>query len=100
MAWHSALAISVLGLSVLGFGKLAPSAAGGPVAVLVAPWETGGMAFAATVDLPIIDIAWGGIWSPSIPQQTRRHLTVWDYWRLPHPEWLGAVPSSEKGEKV
>lgn len=60
MAWHSALAISVLGLSVLGFGKLAPSAAGGPVAVLVAPWETGGMAFAATVDLPIIDIAWGG----------------------------------------
>lgn len=60
MAWHSALAITALGLSVLGYDKLAPPASGGPVAVLVAPWQTGGMAFAAAANLPIIDIAWGG----------------------------------------
>lgn len=60
MAWHSAAAITVLGITALGLGKLEPPVSGGPVAVVVAPWEAGGMAFAASVDLPIIDIAWGG----------------------------------------
>lgn len=86
MAWHSALAISVLGLSVLGFGKLEPPEAGGPVAVLVAPWETGGMVFAANVDLPIINIAWGG------------HLVTFDASSKPQAlEGLGLITFAASG---
>jgi hypothetical protein len=60
MAWRTAILIAVGGLSLLAVEKMAPPANGGPVAVVVPPWRTGGMAFAGPVGLPVIDIAWRG----------------------------------------
>lgn len=60
MPWHTAALISIGGLSWLAVERLAPPAAGGPVAVLVPPWQAGGMTLAGQVGLPVIDIAWGG----------------------------------------
>ncbi len=48
----------------LGFGLLAAErgtgAVPGPVAAIVPPWQAGGMARAAALGLPIIDIRWNG----------------------------------------
>lgn len=59
-AWHTATAIALLGLGVLTVGRIQPPGAGGPVAVIVPPWQSGGLGFAAATGLPIIDIRWQG----------------------------------------
>jgi hypothetical protein len=51
--------ILALGLGLLLSGRLGVAGAG-PVAAIVPPWQTGGMARAAALGLPIIDIRWNG----------------------------------------
>lgn len=58
--WGTTVAIVVLGLGVLTAQHFSPPPAGVPTAVLVPPWRIGGMAFAAEVGLPVIDIRLGG----------------------------------------
>ena len=55
----SAVAVAGLGLLLLAAERLAPGGPG-PVAALVPPWQAGGMARAATLGLPVLDIRWGG----------------------------------------
>lgn len=54
------MAIVVLGFGLLTTKHFSPPPAGEPTAVLVPPWRAGGMAFAAEVGLPVIDIRFGG----------------------------------------
>ncbi len=51
--------ILALGLGLLLAGRFGAAGAG-PVAAVVPPWQTGGMARAAALGLPIIDIRWNG----------------------------------------
>ena len=58
--WHTALTIVVLGFGTLVAERVGTARPGGPVAALVPPWQAGGMARAASLGLPVIDIRWGG----------------------------------------
>jgi hypothetical protein len=55
----SAVAVAGLGLVLLAAERLAPGGPG-PMAALVPPWQTGGMARAAALGLPVLDIRWAG----------------------------------------
>jgi len=59
-ALHSTAAIAAIGFLTLGAGHVQRPLAGLPTAVLVPPWRPAGLAFAAEVGLPVIDIRWGG----------------------------------------
>ena len=58
--WGTTVAIVVLGFGLLASRHFTPPPADVPVAVLVPPWRSGGLAFAAEVGLPVIDIRLGG----------------------------------------
>lgn len=59
-SWGTTAGIVMLGFGMLMAQHFTPPPAGAPAAVLVPPWRTGGMAFAAEVGLPVIDIRLGG----------------------------------------
>ena len=52
--------IALMGFVLLAAGRLQPPDGPGPVGVLVLPWQTGGMAGAAALGLPVVDIRLGG----------------------------------------
>ena len=54
------VAIVVLGFGTLAVQRLGDARPGGPVAALVPPWQAGGMARAARLGLPVIDLRWNG----------------------------------------
>lgn len=55
----SALAVAGLGLVLLAAERLAPGGPG-PMVALVPPWQTGGMALAAGLGMPVLDMRWRG----------------------------------------
>jgi hypothetical protein len=56
---RTTITILMLGLGLALAGRFDPAGAG-PVAALVPPWQQGGMARAAALGLPVIDIRWNG----------------------------------------
>lgn len=55
----SGVILAVLGLTALAALRLVDGGAG-PVAALVPPWQAGGLARAAALDMPLIDMRWAG----------------------------------------
>ncbi|MCA2013006.1 hypothetical protein [Pararhodobacter sp. CCB-MM2] len=55
----SAMGVAVLGLGLLAGKQLLP-VGDGPVAAVLPPWRDDGAARIAALNLPILDIRWGG----------------------------------------
>lgn len=58
--WLTVAAVLSLGIGGAAAGQFGLATGDRAVAVIVPPWRPSGMAFAAEVGLPALDIRWGG----------------------------------------
>lgn len=90
-AWQTALFISVIGFGALGAEQFRLPLQGRAVAVIVPPWQSGGLAFADAVGLPPLDIRWGGRLVIFPPTDDPLPLTRMGYFVMPADGMVGCV---------
>lgn len=90
-AWQTALAISVIGFGSLGAEHFRLPLQGRAVAVIVPPWQPGGLAFADAVGLPPLDIRWGGRLVVFAPSDDPLLLTRMGFFVMPADGMEGCV---------
>jgi hypothetical protein len=94
----SGIGVAVTGLCALALARLADPGSG-PVAALVPPWQEGGLARAAALDMAVIDIRWDGHLLVVDPGQTgRARLRGQGLWLLRAASaGLCAAPARQEG---
>ena len=99
-AWQTVLVISTLGFGSLGAKHFCLPLQGRAVAVIVPPWQPGGMAFADAVGLPPLDIRWAGRLVVFPPSHDPIPLTRMGFFVLPADGTAGCIWSGDRNGAV
>lgn len=82
-AWTGAAAIAIIGLTALTRLITAPQDGTRLVAVVVPPWDEGGITAVVDSGLAVVDLRWGGhvmILDTSGDGKVLARLRAWGYW--------------------